>query len=462
MRIERLKISNILGIEELDFEAGAFNVARGKNGTGKTSVLEAIKSVVKGGDDATLLRNGATKGEIVLVIDDGTEIKRRVTQKAVQPLVVEKNGVRVDRPSDTVKALIDMISVNPVDFLKAEKKKRVNVLLESLPMSADPVRLAEIVGHEVVLQDGRHALEQIQSVYQSVYDDRTGTRRAVREKESTINQLAATLPPAAETGPEDKGGLVAELARIDDAKDAEIARIDGKLDGYRKAADDDIKAETERLSEWKDEQQAAIAGLENQILAIRRGIIDQTAVSQKVKEDRYGEFTEIAAKAEKQRTKVLTAHAQERAGTAAKLDDIDSRLAAITRARQTRDTIKSMRADADSLADDVERQDAALKQIEAYKSELLAALPIDGLAVVEGEIFRHGVVFDRLNTGQQVEIAVEIAKLRAGDLGVICVDGIESLDSEHFDAFRDRAIASGLQLFVSRVADSEFEMTAEG
>jgi hypothetical protein len=87
---------------------------------------------------------------------------------------------------------------------------------------------------------------------------------------------------------------------------------------------------------------------------------------------------------------------------------------------------------------------------------LLASLPIPGLAVIDGEIYRNGVVFDRLNTAQKVEIAVEIAKLRAGDLSVICVDGIELMDTNHFNEFRKQSLESGMQMFVTRVADGEF------
>ena len=78
-KIAKIRINNILGIDELEFDAGQFNQISGPNGTGKTSVLEAIKATLRGGHDATLLRTGAEKGETVLVLDDGTEIAKRVT-----------------------------------------------------------------------------------------------------------------------------------------------------------------------------------------------------------------------------------------------------------------------------------------------------------------------------------------------------------------------------------------------
>src|SRR4051794_15212105 len=81
MKIQHVKISNILGIKDLEFDPSTgFNEIVGKNGEGKTSVIESIKEAIKGGHDATLLRNGEEKGEIVLVLDDEhTSIRRRVS-----------------------------------------------------------------------------------------------------------------------------------------------------------------------------------------------------------------------------------------------------------------------------------------------------------------------------------------------------------------------------------------------
>lgn len=121
MKISHVRISNILGIASLEFTAGKFNLITGPNGQGKTSVLEAIKSVVVGGHDATLLRKGEDKGEVVLLLDDNTEIRKRVTSKS-SPLDVIQDGGKVQRPTEIIRALTDMLSVNPVDFLAPRKR----------------------------------------------------------------------------------------------------------------------------------------------------------------------------------------------------------------------------------------------------------------------------------------------------------------------------------------------------
>ena len=49
MKIQHPRISNILGITELELQPQCFTQISGPNGTGKTSVLEAIKSVLSPG-----------------------------------------------------------------------------------------------------------------------------------------------------------------------------------------------------------------------------------------------------------------------------------------------------------------------------------------------------------------------------------------------------------------------------
>ena len=136
MRVEHIKISNILGIESLEFDAKTFNVVSGPNGVGKTSVLKAIKSITHGGYDATLVRKGEKNGEVVLVMDDGTEIRKRISNKT-QNTTIRKNGIEVSRPAEMIQSFIDTLSANPIEFLRTPKKGRVDSLLDSLPMKAD-------------------------------------------------------------------------------------------------------------------------------------------------------------------------------------------------------------------------------------------------------------------------------------------------------------------------------------
>lgn len=431
MRIQHLKISNILGVEELEFDAGQFNEVSGPNGVGKTSVLEAVKAALGQGHDATLLRKGAEQGEVVLVLDDGTAIRRRV-KASTSDTQVRQGGKLLTKPGTVLAGLIDALSVNPVDFLRATKKDRARVLLEAMPIKADRARLHAITGLDVVNAEDRHGLEVIDAVRREVYDARTGTNRAVTEKESTISQLTAAMPDAPAGVEGDEGSYQAQIDAATEKRDAEYRRIDTKLTGL----------ETQhgaRIQAIRDELQAAIEKLR----ADAQAQIDAAMTSHQSVRDAAGRQRAMTTQAWNETTAPL------RAAQAAIATNRD----AAAKRRVAQETIATMAAELHVLADTEAKQTQALQQIDAYKAELLSQLPIPGVEVVAGEITRDGIPFDRLNTAQQVSIAVEIAKLRAGALGVVCVDGIELLNTESYEAFRAQALASGLQMFVSRVTD---------
>lgn len=436
MQIAHVKISNILGITELDFTAEGFTEISGPNGAGKTSVLEAIKSVIEGGHDATLLRKGADKGEIVLVLDNGTQITKRVGDKS-SPVEVLQDGKKIPRPVDVIKALTDMLSVNPVDFLRARKADRVKVLLETMPLEADTEKLASISGVPVHAAEGTHALAVIDAVRKQVYDDRTGTNRAVKEKDATVNQFRLAMPDAPAGIEGDESELLEQVETLRVEKDAEFERVRTKLVGIQKTNQgkiDEIRAECQRKI---DEVKAAALAEVEAIQTKEREIEGKAAEQRERTNQRFNE----AVTPINQAIEIIRA---DRSAAAKRIATIE--------------TIEKMEGELEFLKKDAERQSEAIKAIDQYKSDLLSSLPIPGVEVIDGEVYRDGIPFDRLNTAQQVWIAVEIAKLRSGELGVCCVDGLELLDKDAFNEFRDRCLESGLQLFVSRVSDEEFQV----
>lgn len=440
MQIQKISISNILGIQDLQFEAGQFTSIEGRNGQGKTSVLESIKAVLKTGHDATLLRHGEEKGEIVLVLDDGQSILKKVGADSSTTEIRDANGKKVARPAEALKAITDMLSVNPIDFLNAPKKDRVRVLLEAMPLEVDAEKLSEIAGIEVTAQPGVHALQVISSTHKIVYDERTGTNRAVSEKKSTINQLRNALPEMPEGVEGDEDTLVAKINEATTARDTKLGKIRDKMDGIKTAAQKSIDDLRTKLQADIDKLKA---DAQVQVDAIQADVAENQAKANTATD---------ATKATWQQTvePLLAAQAI-----------IRNNREAVGKRKQTLETIEQMESDLELLEEVAKSQTQALADIEQYKSDLLNDLPIPGLEVTDGEIMRNGVHFDRLNTAQQVEIAVEIAKLRAGELGVVCVDGLELLDSAKFEAFRESAIASGLQLFVTRVGDNDLTIDTQ-
>lgn len=446
MHISHIRIRNILGIAEYDFAPGrGFTEISGKNGQGKTTILEAVKAIAKGGHDATLLTAGAEDGEIVYVLDNGMEIAKTITETKTDISVRLPGSKKKEAaPAAIVGSLVDQLSNNPVELLRAKPKERVKVLLESMPIDVDTNRLTEIVGFDVVAKPGVHGLYVIDEVRSQVFSARTGTNRALDEKKKTIKQLRDVVPEGVGEVGGSEDVLEAQLGEIDVAKNAELARIETKLQGVRSesaARVDDIKAKAEQ----------SIEDLRQQIASIQ----EQCAAD--VEAERAA-LQETEGRAGTQRQRTLDKHAADRAPIHAQLSAIRTNRDAAAKREQALETIETMEVEAQTLKEESEAQTAALEQIDAYKLELLATLPIPGIEVRGEQLYRDGVPLDRLNTQQQVDIAIEVAKLRAGKLGVVCVDGLELMDDEHYQAFQQKALESGLQFFVSRVSNSDFEV----
>jgi hypothetical protein len=433
MRISKVSIRNILGIEELELTPKGYTQISGPNGTGKTSVLEAIKAALGVGDDATLLRKGAERGEVVLVLDNGTEIRKAVSPAGARTTVKGADGKALPKPQAVIQALADMLSVNPVDFLLAKPKERVRVLLDAMPLEADIEKLQQLSGVQVQVPEGTHALEAIETVRKQVYDDRTGTNRAVKEKEATINQLRQAMPDAPGGVEGDEATLQEEIDAATAARDDKLGKIRTKLDSIKSAAQQKIDAIRTKL-------QADIDALKVAAQAEVDAINSDTAENER--------------KASAAHQAAVTAHLEATQARKHALDTIRANRDAAAKRAGTLETISRLEEELEHLEQDAERQTKALADIDAYKSELLSSLPIKGLEVRDGEVFCDGVPLDRVNTARQVQIAVDLAKLRAGDLGIACVDRIESLDKDSRDALRKGAIEAGLQLFVTKVTEA--------
>jgi predicted ATP-dependent endonuclease of OLD family len=450
MKIARIKIQNILGITELEFEPGSITEIQGKNGSGKTSVLEAIKAVISPGHDATLLRHGETHGEAVIVLDDGTALSKTITASASDRKVTNAHGETIKKPATVIGALADLISVNPVEFLHAPAKDRARLLLETMPLEADIQRLQSIANDarldKPIATGGKHALVVIDAVREAIYNARTGTNRAITEKNGTISQLEATLPPPSEADVGDASALLAKAAALDAAKDAEVARVTNKVAAITTEAES-------RIQQIRDAADVRLAELRRQIEAAT--------------ERRDAEIVVEQASIQRLRDKASAQNAETHQKHNAEVADIKSQIATIQESAKqaarhgvTLDHINTHRGQLGALVEESEAQTAAIEQIDSYKLEMLSALPIPGLSVVDGDIVRDGITFDRLNEAQRVTIAIELAKLRAGDLKVVCCDGLECFDSATYDEFVRQANGSGLQFVITRVSDMPFSVSS--
>lgn len=429
MQVSKVKIVNLLGVDALEFKAGKFVEIVGPNGSGKTSTLEAIKSCIKGGHDATLLRNGEAKGEALLELDSGDAIRTRVNLAKTDRAII--SGGKASGGVSEIKALVDAMSVNPVEFLTASPERRASIILESMPIKADPERLLQITGQTV--QSDAHALDVIASIRKSIYDDRTLTNGALKQVEAGKARTITTMPNVVEIEcdedalNETKNTLLAE-------KESSVNALAAKLDGIVGKADLEISELNKQLRE-----------IEAQISMKRSFIAEQKSkAALKIQEIKNG-FD----------TKINEINVQ--------LRDVANNRDNLTRLEIAKKDLADADTEIQELSETSEKYTQTLENLDAYKIELMSNLPIPGLEVrkSDGKVYFNGVDFDRVNTAEKVKIAVQIAKFRAGEFPIVCVDGLECLDDSTYEVFKSEMLQSNCQTFVTRVGRAEIDDECE-
>lgn len=459
MQLHTVELTNIRAVDYLKFQAGALTIIRAHNGRGKTSVMDGIKAVFEGGHDPSLLRQGTKKGTVLLTMDDGTTVEKVITPKSATLTVKTAEGQVVPAPATFVSQLAKGFAFDPLAFINAPKADRAKYIAAAMPISIGlPEILASVELKPMVekvqaeLSDiGKDCLDlpHLLTFRKGVYDDRTAVTKQRKTQEGGIDALRKTLPGnwKPEGDPDqiirDAEATVAQakeaLAAISEGRDAKVIDLD-------KANDADLAA----VGTW---EAAEIDKIRQEATARR------SSIALAFKEIRFAAYHSKDAELEAAQESVTTATSNLNAAReTAKGWAVQAQTAA---------TLQQYQKD---LRDTSSREDiltACLEAIDAAKEKAMAQTPIPEITTIDGEVYYRQpgldepVPFDSVNTQQQWMLALKIASLGAGALGLMCVDGSESIVGENFAKFRTACIDSGFQVIATRADEAYDQIDVE-
>jgi hypothetical protein len=421
IRAGRRLAGNFRSIGDMLLKPGVLTVISGENGVGKTSVLLAIEACLCGGHTPNLIRHGAKSAEVVMTLDNGTTICKKITEKASTLTITTADGLEVPKPQAFVETLAGGFASDPLSFVDAKPKERLAYLQRALNISFLKEEIAEACAMKPPAPVDLDGLELIRK---QVYEMRTKENTLAKQADGTVQRLSATLADDEATD------WKAELARIQAERDKAQQEISGRRQqvtteaaAARTEANRDADAKIREIDAERTRQLAAIA-------------IEEKAA-----------FADIDAQS-RPAMDALTAQlatAQERAKRAAQN-------------KGWRQEIETSRA----AADDHKAASASLtlhiNAIDALKKQKLDSLPIPGVDLKDGEFYCGGIPFDDLNTGEQFIKAFQIGSLQPGQLGIMIADRAETLGPENWQAFQDAALASGYQIFATRVTGGPLDV----
>ena len=455
MEAERLRIINVLKIEQLDIRLGKITRISGKNDTGKSSTLAAVKSLIEGGTDATLLRQGAEEGEVVLILNDGLELREDLTPGKQERSVIHPEFGPQKRPQTIIDSLITPSSFNPAEFLTAKPERQKELVLQALPLTVTAEQLQETTGYapRYIILPSTHGLQAIAAHHQDLYDARTNHNRDLKQKQAAAQQIEESLPKAP---PE--GDWTAELKQCE----RQVKALEEELRGRKQMAERQSAEDLVALNRDADAQiEEFRRGTQVQIRELERILMEQTEGTRQVaaqmaaekRDTLKGDFAVI----EEHVSPKLQEWVQkaEHARTMAEQD---------IRAESARTLLKQMMGKAKQDKSESDRLTVALKRLAEFKAKITASLPIADLEIKPDGLFYRGFPIARNAESARVTLAVELAALQAGKLGLILVDGVECLD-QGTQALLEEIIQSkpGLRAILARTTEDEtLTVTTEG
>ena len=418
MKIIKLQAENIKRLVAVEITPdGALVQITGKNGNGKSSVLDSIWWALEGADhiQGEPIRKGADKALIKLDLGE-LVVTRKFARKEeggyTTSLTVENaEGVRLSSPQTVIDALLGSLSFDPLEFSRMKAREQFELLRKLVP------------GIDFEANDKAHAAD---------FQKRQDIARRVRELQGAIELIPDGLP--------------SEL--IDTAEITDILAKSGAYNQQieqRKAKRKEVADNASKLRE---------AGNEKAELAS-----DKRMAAQKLIEE--------ADRLEAESTDLLSQSTREneRLNQAAKLPDLidtsavaqqlaDAQIANAAAARGAERAKLVLQAvglevQADALTDQMrQRREAQEKAVQA------AELPISGLGFGADCVTLDGVPFDQGSDAQRLRASVAIAMALNPKLRVIRIRDGSLLDEDGLKLVAEAADSKGMQVWIERVESS--------
>lgn len=498
MKITRLVVRNFRGIEAQDIDVpptGA--VVRGRNGAGKTSVLNAIRAALAGrdiGPDA--VRLGADKAEILVDLDDLT-VRRVITPKS-STVTVSRGDAVFKKPQTLLTELLGTAALDPLEFYLAKPAERRALVLAAMPVAVTPEQLA-VWAPGIQVDTSGHGLEVVDRAHRIAYDQRTAANAQAKAAKAAWDSAKAR----AESFPADltDGAPAATCEQAVASARAEIARLQGDA---RRAVEHQARttAQRERVATLRsqagpevekvdvatqheaekrvEEAQTAVDDLRKRLadaerwLAVRKS--DLSTITQENDERRaaaskraglLAQATALeealdAAAPEAPAPEAIANAEQCLAAAEARLTTEAAKTARYREAAEALNALDGARLAAGEAQAEADRLDAIVRTLSKdAPAELLAASAgIPGLSISGDQIMLDGVSLDGMCGAEQMTFAVEIARRLNAKSKILVVDGLERLDPEQYEHFVRIATAGGYQLVATKVAAGEVVIEA--
>ncbi|RDU22864.1 hypothetical protein [Anaerosacchariphilus polymeriproducens] len=469
MNIVKIKIKNLFGIKEYEADGKSIELS-GKNGTGKTSVIDAIRYALTNKSDRDyIVRNGETEGEILVETDNGLVIDRKARTNKADYKSIKQNGMEVGSPEKFLKDIFTTLQLNPVEFMEMDKKQQNAIILDMIEYDWDLGKIKEWFGEIPdwvnYEQNILAILNDIQSENGEYYKRRQDVNRDIRNKTAFIEEIGESIPVGyqVETWENSNvGDIYREIERIQKENqtiEKALAVIENKNNKVRKfEADREIeKAAIERESSTRKTQinsdiqklQAQIKSLEQERDMLdsqkkdKLEIAEQTYLANIAKfEAEVEEYGQYVGKELKDTTELNN--------KARQIEEMKSHVNEYKRMVNLQVEVEEMQEQSSEFTRRIEKA-------RELPGEILTncSIPIKGLTVENGIPLINGLPVSNLSEGEKLDLCIDVAIQKPNGLSIILIDGVEKLATGLRQQLYKKCKSKGLQFIATRTTDDE-------
>ena len=475
MRISKLSIKNTYGISQ--FELGGESVElTGSNGTGKSSVIDAIRlALTNNSKRKYIIKKGENEASIYVELDDGTTINRKKrNDKSDYKSIKDGNGNEINSPESFLKDIFTPLQLEPVEFLGMSEQEQNRILLNLIKFDKDKREfITEKFGESInwVNYDDSilEILNQIQSKDGAYYQNREEINRNARNGLAIINDIAKDIPENYDAEKwrnytlSDKYEELNKLKDFNNKIDRSIVykeNYDNIVKGFKGELDTSL-AEISKTKEMRRKAlQDSITEYENKIALLKKDLenldneflVDENNAKAKYDQEiaKLSDNIKIAnewASKEKKDTDTLEEELKVAESMKGHLNEYD-------RMKDMQEKVKKLNEQSEELTKKIELArnlpGQILKEVE---------IPVKNLTVENGIPLVNGLPVGNLSEGQKLMLCVDIALSDSNTLKLILIDGVEKLSEANRKELYRICKEKGLQYIATRTTnDNELKV----
>ncbi len=474
MKTTKIKIKNLFGITETELDGKSIEIT-GDNGTGKTSVIDAIRyGLTNQSDRDYVIRKGESEGEIIIETDTGLYIDRKKRSNKADYKSVKENGRDVAGPESMLKTLFTPLQLDPVAFIGMSKQEQNRIILDLIEFDWDlnwiKEQFGEIPAGVDYDQNILQVLHDIQAENGAYFQNRQDINRDVRNKRAIIEEIAADIPAKYDADRWEQYDLGAAYRKLEQIREEnsriERARLfqdsyNNKLRGLDAEREISISAEKKTILAEKEMLVTTLARLKAEIESTEdklQSLDGRLSDRLEVVESRYNEkkagldsdMREAKEYGEKEPADVT--ELADEVGTA---EAMKKHLNEYRRMRRLEEDVELLKAESEDLTRKIELARSLPGQILET-----ATLPVEGLSVEGGIPLINGLPVSNLSEGEKLNLCVDVALSKPNNLQIILIDGAEKLSDQNRKKLYEKCKDKGLQFIATRTTnDNELEVT---